>query len=422
MNLLDLTAPVFDDAALDIFCEHGHTQYVFKGGRGSTKSSFIALAIIALLTAEENRSVNALVLRDVGNTLKDSVYNQILWAIDALGATAHFRYVKSPLEITYKHTGQKIYFRGADDPMKIKSIKPEKGYIGITWFEELDQFRGEEVIRSVLQSVNRGGSSFWNFFSFNPPKSRDNWANIFAEQRRSDRLTVHSTYLDVPREWLGEQFIADAQELRETNELAYRHEYLGEATGTGGAVFDNIESRTLTDEEISSFGYFYFGIDFGFAVDPFVWLKLSYDKARNILYFVDEIYSVRLSNAKAAELISQRQSASSYITADSAEPKSISELNDLGLKVIGARKGPDSVEYGVSWLQHCAKIVIDPVRTPNAHREFTAYEYERDRYGNFISRFPDKNNHTIDAARYALESLISRRKVGVMSKARLGVY
>ena len=419
INLLDSTASVFDPVVFDIL-DHKHTQYLLKGGRGSTKSSFISEIILPLMI--DNPTVNVLILRQVGNTLKDSVYNQVMWAIDTLNLNAYFRGTKNPLEIIYKPTGQHIYFRGADDPFKIKSIKPERGYIGIVWFEELDQFGGEEDIRTILQSTNRGGSKFWNFFSFNPPKSRDNWANQYALDARDDRLTVHSTYLDVPADWLGEQFFIDAEHLKNTNELAYRHEYLGEATGTGGSVFDNVETREITDEEISSVGYFYYGIDYGFAIDPFVWLKIGYDRTRGILYIIDEIYQRQLSNKAAADMIKQKQPAGQYITADSAEPKSISEMNDLGLKVIGARKGPDSVEYGLSWLQHREKIIIDPKRAPNAAREFTGYEYDRDRDGNFISRFPDADNHTIDATRYALENVIGRRKVGVMDKRKLGAY
>ena len=394
MNVLDVTAPIYDDAVYDVI-EHAYTQYLLKGGRGSTKSSFIAIVLITLLVDSNNKNVNALVLRKVGNTLKDSVYNQVLWAIDQLGLNAYFKATKNPLEIIYKHTGQKIYFRGADDPLKIKSIKPDKGYIGITWFEELDQFDGEEEIRNILQSTNRGGDKFWNFFSFNPPKSRDNWANQFAEQIRDDRLTVHSTYLDVPHEWLGEQFFIEADFLKQTNPRAYEHEYLGVATGTGGAVFDNIEQREITDAEINTFGNFYYGVDFGFALDPFAYVACSYDRMRNVLYIFDEIYQTRLSNSAAADLIKQHQNAGNYITADSAEPKSISDLNERGLKVLGAKKGADSVRYGINWLQDVAKIVIDKKRAPNVYREFSCYEYDTDKYGNFISAFPDKDNHCL---------------------------
>lgn len=420
INLLDHTIAHFDDFLYDIV-GHNHTQYWSSGGRGSTKSSFISLIIVVLMV--NNPLVNVLIIRKVGATLKDSVYNQILWAVEELGLTAYFKATKNPLEITYLPTGQKIFFRGADDPLKIKSIKPQKGYIGITWFEELDQFNGEEEIRNILQSANRGGQDYWNFFSFNPPKSRDNWANIAIEQERSDKLTIHSTYLNVPREWLGEQFFIDAEELRKINPLAYEHEYEGKAVGTGGDVFENVESREITDEEIKLMEYRYDGIDFGFAVDPFVWLSVAYDKRSKTLYFVDEIYEVKLGNSSAVEKIKAKGRGDKVITADSAEPRTISEFRNLGLsRIIGAKKGPDSVEHGISWLQGLAKIVIDKNRTPNAHREFTHYEYERDKNGNYISRFPDKDNHTIDATRYALESILSQRYVKVASKKELGIY
>lgn len=420
INLLDHTIAHFDDFLYDVI-EHNHTQYWSSGGRGSTKSSFISLIIVVLMV--NNPLVNVLIIRKVGATLKDSVYNQILWAIEELGLSAYFKATKNPLEITYIPTGQKIFFRGADDPLKIKSIKPQKGYIGITWFEELDQFNGEEEIRNILQSANRGGQDYWNFFSFNPPKSRDNWANIAIEQERADKLTIHSTYLNVPREWLGEQFFIDAEELRKINPLAYEHEYEGKAVGTGGDVFENVESREITDEEIKLMEYRYDGIDFGFAVDPFVWLSVAYDKRNKTLYFIDEIYEVKLGNSSAVEKIKAKGRGDKVITADSAEPRTISEFRNLGLsRIIGAKKGPDSVEHGISWLQGLAKIVIDKNRTPNVHREFTHYEYERDKNGNYISRFPDKDNHTIDATRYALESILSQRYVKVSSKKELGIY
>lgn len=420
INLLEHTIPLFDELVFDIL-EHNHTQYWADGGRGSTKSSFVSIMLPVIMV--KNPEVNALVVRKVGGTLKDSVFNQILWGIDELGLGAYFKATKSPLEITYIPTGQKVFFRGADDPLKIKSIKPKQGYIGITWFEELDQFKGEEEIRSILQSANRGGSVYWNFFTFNPPKSRDNWANIAIQQERPDKITIHSTYLDVPVEWLGEQFIVDAEELKKSNPTAYEHEYLGLAVGTGGTVFENVNSRTITDAEIERLGYFYYGVDFGFAVDPFVWVKIAYDKASDTIYFIDEIYQVKLGNKKAVELISEKSGKEHVITADSAEPRTISEFRELGLsRIIGAKKGPDSVDHGVTWLQNRKSIVIDKKRTPNVFREFTLYEYDKDRYGNFISRFPDKDNHTIDATRYALESVIGRKTIKTIDKTKLGIY
>ncbi|WP_036201416.1 phage terminase large subunit, partial [Megasphaera sp. BL7] len=150
--------------------------------------------------------------------------------------------------ITYKKTGQKILFFGVDDPQKIKSIKLPFGYVGICWIEELDQFSGMEEIRNLNQSLLRGGPVFWEFCSFNPPKSQNNWVNEEKLFDDPDRLVHHSTYLGVPREWLGDRFFEDAEKLKERNETAYRHEYLGEVTGTGGVVFENVEDMAMSNE------------------------------------------------------------------------------------------------------------------------------------------------------------------------------
>ena len=389
---------------------HRYTDYWIKGGRGSTKSSFIGFVIPIIMLS--NKNINSLLLRKVSRTLKDSVYNQILWAIDSIGLNQYFKATVSPLEITYTPTKQKIFLRGADDPLKIKSIKPKHGYIGVTWFEELDQFKGEEEIRNILQSANRGGDKFWNFYSYNPPKSKDNWVNIAVDEEKEDKIVVHSTYLDVPKEWLGEQFIFDAEHLKKTKPNLYEHEYLGIPIGIGGTVFENIESREITDEEINSLNKFYYGIDFGFAIDPFVWIKVSYNPKENTLLIIDEIYQVKLKNKQAVDLIKEKFDGNNYyITADSAEPKSIADLNDRGLKVVPSKKGPDSVERGIKWLQDLEKIVIDKKRTKNTYRELSNYEYELDKNGNFISAYPDKNNHSIDAIRYAMETIINKQSL-----------
>ena len=231
------------------------------------------------------------------------------------------------------------------------------------------------------------------------------WVNAEVINVRDDRLIHSSTYLDVPKEWLGEQFIIEAETLKKENELAYRNEYLGEATGTGGAVFTNITLREITDEEIKHFDNIADGIDFGYAVDPVSYGQNHYDKTRKKLYIFNEIYKVGMSNKKLYDEIRKIKIGASVIVADSAEPKSIAEINSYGgLKVIGAIKGPDSIDYGIRWLQNLFEIIIDPVRCPNTAREFSTYEYEKDRYGNFKSKYPDENNHSIDMTRYSREN------------------
>lgn len=194
---------------------------------------------------------NAAVFRKVGNTLRDSVYEQIEWAIDALGVSDLWESSKSPLQHIYKPTGQKIIYRGLDKAKKTKSIKVAKGYIKYLWFEELDEFAGIEEIRTVQQSVLRGGSKFVVFKTFNPPISVNNWANKYVAEAREDSYRHKSNYTTVPAEWLGPQFYVDADYLKETNERAYKHEYLGIPVGLGTNIFELLEIRTITDEEIA---------------------------------------------------------------------------------------------------------------------------------------------------------------------------
>lgn len=408
MNPYNVIAPHFYDLLDDVLANK-HTHYWLKGGRGSTKSSFIGIVIPLLMMIDAQNGIhsNAVALRKVGDTLADSVYAQILWGIEMLGVSAYWQSKVSPLKLIYIPTGQEIRFRSAnnkDDHRKIKSTKFKKGFCKYVWYEELDEFFGMEEIRSINQSLLRGGSGYEVFYSYNPPKMLSNWVNNEVITVRTDRLVHSSTYLDVPVEWLGEEFIVEAETLKKNNELAYRNEYLGEATGTGGAVFTNITLRTITDEEIKHFDNISDGIDFGYAVDPACYGQNHLDKTRKRLFIFNEIYKVNLSNRKLWEEIIRVKKGSSYIIADSAEPKSIDEINSYGsLRVLGAKKGPDSVEYGIKWLQDLYEIIIDPERCPNTAREFSGYEYEKDKYGNFISKFPDMNNHTIDLTRYSRE-------------------
>lgn len=407
---LNIVPDVFHKMIRDIRAKK-HSEYILPGGRGSMKSSTISLIIPELL--KNNPNMHALILRKVGNTIKDSVYAQMKWAIDKLDLNEEFTCKVSPMEITYKPTGQKIYFRGADDPLKIKSIKPEFGYIGIVWFEELDQFAGPEEIRNIQQSAIRGGNEAYKFKSFNPPRSKNNWANEYtaeAEEKDDSALVVHSTYLDldIEQEWLGDIFLEDAEHLKETNPDAYKNEYLGEANGNGGNVFEYLEIREITAEEISHFDRIYQGCDWGFYPDPFAFVRFYYNHNNDTLYFIDEIYKNKLTNRKSADIILERGYTDFEITCDSAEPKSINDFRDFGIPARGAIKGPGSVEYSMKWLQG-RKIVIDPKRTPGVHKEFTKYEYERDKDGNIISGYPDKDNHLIDATRYGSEKLWRRR-------------
>ncbi len=403
----ELPARVIGKAFVDINRQiQPNIAYEFDGGRGSLKSSFISLKIVELI--KNNPQMHACITRQVGNTLKDSVYNQMKWAINELGLSEEFVCKTSPLEIVYRKTGQTIYFRGLDDEMKLKGIKVPFGYIGILWKEEKDQMKGPEAERSVNQSVLRGGMESYDFSSYNPPKSKAAWVNKEKLIPNPNKVTHSSTYLDAPAEWLGKKFIDDAEHLKEVNPVAYEHEYLGNPTGDGGNVFEHVEIREITDEEIANFDRIHQGVDWGWYPDQYAFLRTHYDSTRERIYLIDELYVNKWKNDKTGAWIKKKGYDDYDMICDSAEPKSVGDYRDMDLPARGAKKGPGSVEYGFKWLQS-RTIVIDPKRTPNACKEITEYEYERDKDGNVITGYPDENDHAISALRYAYEPVFNRR-------------
>ena len=434
INLKDCIIPMYD-SVLDDILHHEHTHYVFPGGRGSTKSSFVSEAIPLLLIRYP--TIHAACFRKVGNTIQNSIYSQIVWGIYQLGLGELFYIPKTYANpIVYRPTGQRIYFLGLDDPMKVKSIKPPFGYIGITWFEELDQFSGEDELRVVTQSTMRGGDTFWDFRTFNPPISKNNWANEYAENcevrpaLRQNTLVVRNSYLDVPVNWLGPQFIEEANMLKEINERAYIHEYMGVPTGTGGDVFANVEDMDMekpveiirydqngaeytdTIPMWQTFENIYNGLDWGFAMDPLRYVRCNFDAERLDLYIFDEFTTYHTRNEDAFNMLYKEEkklSTDELLIADSAEPKSIADFKAYGAFIRGAQKGPESVRYGIKWLQGLRHIYIDKRRCPESYKEFVGYEYEQDRDGKFISAYPDENNHSIDATRYALQKYANRK-------------
>lgn len=392
-----------------------YLEYWLEGGRGSIKSSFWSEVVPEEL--ENNPNMCAICIRKVANTLKDSVFSQMQWGIDKLSETypfinEHWKSTKSPLEIKNSETGQMIYFRGADDPGKIKSIKPPKGmYIGLIIYEEFDQMNGMAEVRKIDQSVMRGGNDFIIFRIYNTPKSSRHFVNVEKRIPKPNRKVHRSTYLEVPIEWLGQPFIDEAEYMKVTNYKIYANEYLGEETGDGGNVFENVELREITDEEIKNFDYLYQGIDFGWYPDPLAWTKMCYQPNKKTLYIFDEFIVNKMSNADVWKHLKEEKGVTEddQITADSAEPKSIGDFQDYGALIYGAKKGPDSVDYSMKWLSSLAKIVIDPKRCPKSAEEFTTYEYQQDKDGNYISGYVDKDNHCIDSVRYAMNPVWRRK-------------
>lgn len=414
----DVLAPSFLELYRDV-ANRGHTEYVLKGGRGSTKSSAVSLILIWLLL--NNPDMHILAVRHVASTLRDSVYSQLKWAVDVLGLQDKFKTLINPMEMEYLPTGQKIYFRGADDPAKVKSIKPRFGYIGALWFEELDQFHGEEAIRKIEQSAIRGGDEAYIFKSFNPPRAINNWANKYVKIPKSTQFQHESNYKTVPKEWLGRAFLEEAEHLRLVNPGAYEHEYEGVANGAGGMVFENVTIRKITDEEIygvkdqfgmkvGGFDRVLHGLDFGYYPDPAHYVRMSYDPARLTLYIWGEKRWYKSSNRKVyEELLAYGLTPEDTLICDSAEPKSIADFREYGLSARGAEKGPESVNYSMKWLQSLKEIVIDIERAPEAADEFLTYEYEVTKDGDIINDYPDFNNHAIDAVRYGTNFIWRRR-------------
>ena len=281
--------------------EGTHSIFHLPGGRGSAKSSFVSLEVVDGIMNDP--TANGIVFRRYANTLRESVYSQISWAIDALGVAHLWRGSVSPMVYTYIPTGQQIFFRGLDDAAKLKSIKPRTGTFKFVWFEEFSELNGGNQVRNVLQSVVRGGNDFRIFNSFNPPLSVNSWANKYILVPDDRAIVFRTTYKDIPPSWLGEAFILEAERLEQINPDAFKHEYLGQCISTGSEVFPNITTREITDEAIEQMQYFYCGIDWGFSVDPFAFIRCSYDRRTQTIYLLDEIVKRGCSNSDIADMI-----------------------------------------------------------------------------------------------------------------------
>lgn len=409
LKISDLLTPKFH-SLYSAWKTNKYTRLVCKGGRGSAKSTNIALILVIDLM---QYSVNTICFRKVGETLRKSVYEQIKWAIKFLGVEEYFEYKLSPLEIIYKERGNKFIFMGVDDPQKSKSIKEAQFPVARYWFEELAEFKNEDEVETVLNSIFRGklekGLIYKGFFSYNPPKMKHNWVNkkynySFIE---NNVFVHHSTYFDNP--YISEEFIKEAEAVKAKDETKYKLVYMGEPIGNGLVPFPNLEIREIEASEIAGLEKFRNGVDWGYGVDPMAFVRWGYDKKKGIIYALDEYYGVGLKNRNLANYILSK-GYDELVMCDSAEPKSIDELKEYDISAWGAKKGAGSVEYGEKWLSDLEAIVIDPKRTPNISREFEMIDYDTDREGNPLPRLCDSNNHTIDATRYAFSNDMKKGK------------
>ena len=408
ISLSEVIAPAFYPVHKAIRNEK-HSQFWLKGGRGSTKSSFVALQIVMGIVQDEN--ANALCLRKVSDTLRTSIHENIQWAIDMLGWTDYFSSKVSPPEFIYKPTGQKIILKGLDKAKKLKSIKVKQGYFKILWFEELDEFANMEEVRNVQQSVLRGGDLFMEFLSYNPPNDANSWVNKEAKIPNSERFSHESTYLDVPKHWLGRKFFIDAERLKKNDYDAYRHEYLGEIVGPADQIVFNGKWREQAFEVNNAWPAPLFGADWGFSQDPTTLIKMHvYD---DVLYISQEAYAVGCDIIDTPELFDKVSDSRRYkILADCARPETISHVSNKGFNIEGASKWKGCVEDGVAVMRSFKEIIIHP-RCKRTVEEFKKYAYKIDRLtGDILPDILDKNNHMIDAARYGLSSLIKHDSGG----------
>ena len=409
LKIYDYIIPKFD-YLVPAMLNMEPSEIALRGGRGSTKSTFAGLILPFLLIMDYSKGIqsHAIAIRKVGNTLKKSVYNQTLKAISMLGWDDLFKCTVSPMEIKFIPSGQTIFFSGCDDPTKIKSIAVPNGYIKYRWLEEFDQFDGEPEIRNLNQSLARGGRTI-AIYTFNTPPSINHWVNKWWLDSHDKRgLIQHtSTWEMVPHEWLGDDFIYEANYLKKKNLQAYNNEYLGQITGIGGEIFTNVKNVTLSDDTILTFDKIRQGLDFGLRRDPSAFEKLCYSRKHSQVWFFDEIFGYGYTNRVLADLVREKAIYNQIIKGDSAELRSINTMStDYNINMIPCQKGPDSVRHGIKWFQDLESINIDRKRCPNAYREFSTYSYEKNKQGEWINEYPDKDNHTIDAARYALDDII----------------
>ena len=387
-------------------------EIILKGGRGSIKSNFWGALVEE--TIRNDPQAHCVVTRRYKTDLRNSVYSQVIKTITRHNNLDDWEFTTSPLMAKYKKTGQCVLFVGADKPISLKSYNLPFGYIKLLINEECDEMAGIEQLDNIHDTFIRADAPAINIKVFNPPKSANNFMNEYTASKVGDKLThiCHSYYYNVPVEWLGKRFFERAEWFKKHKPKYYANNYLGEVTGTGGAIFENLELREITDDEIETMPYFYHGLDFGYE-HPQVFIKCYYDRDTDILYPIEEVFSKRCKNSTFARRIKAYKTVE--IIADSARPDNITDMNDWGFDVIGAvkrwgaNKGRD---YCWEWLRQCNKIIVDRNRTPHLADELTKLEFELLKDGTFSSEYPKLGEDCVMALIYALNRVIreSRRE------------
>lgn len=392
---------------------------VVKGSRASKKSKTTALWIIYHMM--KYRDSNTLVVRKVFRTLKDSCYSDLKWAIHRLNVDHLWNCKESPLELTYTPTGQKILFRGLDDPLKVTSITVDSGFLCWMWIEEAYEVMNESDFDMLDESI-RGECPphLWKqiTLTFNPWNEKHWLKRRFFDTPDDDVLALTTTYMC--NEWLDQKDLALFEKMKRNNPRRYAVAGLGGWGIVDGLVYENWKEQPfeliskadylLLDEAERTAKDWVFredvstrcGLDFGYTNDPTAAPVMFLDTKNGRLYVWDELYETGLSNRKIYERLRSMGYGKELFTADSAEPKSIDELRYLGMRVKAAKKGKDSISNGIQWIQNL-QIIIHP-RCVNFLTEISNYTWDKDRFGKKLNVPIDTFNHLMDAMRYALEA------------------
>ena len=378
---------------------------IFYGGSSSGKSFFLAQrTIIDVINGR-----NYLVVRNVARTVRHSVYNQIVKTILDFGLKDHFTISKSDMVITCTDNNKQILFAGLDDVEKLKSITPINGVLTDIWIEEATEtsYDAYKQLTKRLRGITDGNKAKRIIFSFNPIV-KEHWIykEFFGMWEDDKRLYKDDKLLILKTTYENNNFLTqdDIEALESEKDSYFYNVYtLGNWGVLGKVIFKNWHVEDLS-EQVKTFDRIYCGLDFGFSEDPTAFIKLHYDRARKKIYIFKEEYRGGLHNDEIAEMLKADMTPNEYVTCDSAEPRSISELNRHGVRALGAKKGADSIIHGIQWLQQ-HEIIVD-VNCQNMKNELQVYHWKEDKYGNALRTPADRDNHLIDALRYACESLI----------------
>lgn len=363
---------------------------VIYGGSGSGKSHFVAQETI--LNMLSNGNYQYLVVRKTGKSIRNSVFQLIMTLLSEYDLMGYFEVNKSDMSLVCS-TGARLVTSGLDDVEKLKSI------VGINriWIEEASEVSESDMNQLDLRMRGKNELGYQMTLTFNPISELHWIKKLFFDAGKEDSYIIKTTYKD--NKHLDNAYIKRLEALVHEDYQYYRIYALGEWGSLGNIIFTKWEKTPLDDIK-DKFDNISNGVDFGFADDPFAFIRVHYDKKNKTLYIFDELYQRELHNDEAANIL-RNKVGNQIVTCDSAEPKSIADLKRNGINAKPAKKGPDSILHGVKWLQG-NKMVIDP-KCVNFIKEVSGYKWREDKDGNVIPKPIDMNNHLIDALRYALE-------------------